>query len=152
MFTALSGPPRVQGSPNLIVERRTTNTSPVDHIYDVLDAQGKFQVQEGSPEVLLPPHRSLSNHTRSPAGSQFEQPGLPLGNLTENINEHFLTDTTVVGVCPGIVGHLPQSKIHPKKRWGPRGEDFESAIILRVILGIILRIIGCPIQELCIPA
>ena len=88
----------------------------------------------------------------APQGRNLSRPGLPLGNLTENINEHFLTDTTVVGVCPGIVGHLPQSKIQPKKRWGPRGEDFESAIILRVILGIILRIIGCPIQELCIPA
>ena len=81
MFTALFGPPRVQRSPNLIVERRTTNTSPVDHIYDVLDAQGKFQVQEGSPEVLLPPHRSLSNHTRSPAGSQFEQAWASLGQF-----------------------------------------------------------------------
>ena len=83
MFTALFGPPRVQGSPNLIVERSTTNTSPVDHIYDVLDAQGKFQVQEGSPEVLLPPHRSLSNHTRSPAGSQFEQARTSLGQFEQ---------------------------------------------------------------------
>ena len=91
MFTALFGPPRVQGSPNLIVERSPTNTSPVwvnistsnslAHIYDVLDAQGEFQVQEGSPEVLLPPHRSLSNHTRSPAGSQFEQARASLGQF-----------------------------------------------------------------------
>ena len=104
---------------------------------------GLYLIAHGAPQG-----RNL-NRPGLPLGN-LNRPELPLGNLTENINEHFLTDTSLK--CPGIVGHLPQSKIQPKKRWGPRGEDFESAIILRVILGIILRIIGCPIQELCIPA
>ena len=32
------------------------------------------------------------------------------------------------------------------------GEEFENAIILGVISGIILRIIGWPVEELSIPA
>ena len=39
-----------------------------------------------------------------------------------------------------------------RRDWGGKGEDFEKAIILEVILGIILRIIGWPIQEEGIPA
>ena len=39
-----------------------------------------------------------------------------------------------------------------RRDWGGKGEDFEKAIILEAILGIILRIIGWPIQEEGIPA
>ena len=39
-----------------------------------------------------------------------------------------------------------------RRDWGGKGKDFEKAIILEAILGIILRIIGWPIQEEGIPA
>ena len=35
----------------------------------------------------------------APQGRNLSRPGLPLGNLTENINEHFLTESEVSRYC-----------------------------------------------------